>query len=709
MTQSLTRSAVRIYGALTALGNGSTDVLARLLPFFEPILRDSNGGQFDPLEFAASVRNTYHWNFNADIVEVFTPRLVDAGWLTSETDNISDGFYRITVPDVSDKTDAERSAADELTEIAGRFREFSIELSPLTAIPKEVEEYEDILIEWLVYVEAFSEQSIDFRQHFKPDESGTMRTIVDVPNTTSLTDEEKFLCARFVQKELKDDGATAATLARIASIGLLTEVVQDFVRPTDAVDHTNLVVYLDAPNALELLGVSGSAARENTVPVIKELKRIGAQVRIFSQSLDEMKAALSAVLRNPRPTGPTAQAIARGDVLREYVSQVAADPATFLENEGVSVTVRSLEQTPSEHTHFPIERRDELISAQTFQQNLNAREHDADITTLVMRQRRGISNRDIFLSRFIIMTRNGLLAQVVRKACVEMGLVGTSEVPPVVHRRVISASMWLRTGLGAGELDIPKRMLLASCEQVLAVRKGVVEAVKKMTDALGDEEKSRQLDTLIQQDRSTQMLMDKTLGASYVVTAENLPMLFEEMIHPHLEEERKKGQAAVGEERSRARASKAKLTSVIDAERQKTEEAKAEIAKAKKEDRVAVTALWRDVEANLKRRRRNRWGVVVITGIAFGLLAVLGSGPWAIAVGIGANIILAILTLSGSGLIGVRTDADLAFEELKELARQRGLSAKLNAFHLEWNGTGFKEKPPEVVHSDDLLTLENGA
>ncbi|ESW62765.1 hypothetical protein X772_36760 [Mesorhizobium sp. LSJC280B00] len=45
-------------------------------------------------------------------------------------------------------------------------------------------------------------------------------------------------------------------------------------------------------------------------------------------------------------------------------------------------------------------------------------------------------------------------------------------VPPVVHRRVLATAIWLRTGMGAGDLNIPKRMLLASCEHVLAIRPG---------------------------------------------------------------------------------------------------------------------------------------------------------------------------------------------------------------------------------------------
>lgn len=83
-----------------------------------------------------------------------------------------------------------------------------------------------------------------------------------------------------------------------------------------------------------------------------------------------MRTALSAVLQSPQPTGPTAQTLARGEILREYVSQVANDPTQFLEDEGVAVTHRTLNQVPSEERHFTLENRDAIVAAQTFQQAL---------------------------------------------------------------------------------------------------------------------------------------------------------------------------------------------------------------------------------------------------------------------------------------------------------------------------------------------------
>jgi len=705
MVKALTRSAARVYGVLSALGDGSPDVLERLLPFFDPILRPKQGTRFDLDAFAKEVREAYKWNFNTDIVEVFIPRLVDAGWLAPDDTDIEQTTYTITLPDQILEPETEASVNQQLREIAEQFKEFSASLSPLTAIPLHIEEFEDILIEWLLYVEAFSEQNLDFKTQSRVDSSGQIRQIVEVPETTSLKDEEKFLCARFVQHAIKTDPKASEVLARIASIGLLTEVVQDFVKPNTPVTTSNLVVYLDAPVGLELLGVSGKAARENTKPIISELQRIGASIRIFGQSVDEIKHSLQSVLQNPRPTGPTAQALARGEALRDYVAEVSRNPEPFLENLGVRVTYRTLDQTPSEHTYFTEEQSTQIYGALSFQQNVRARDHDTDVTTLVMRHRRGYEDRDIFKSRALVLTRNGLLAQLVRRRCVDMGVLSPTAVPPVVHRRVLAAAMWLRTGLGAQDLEIPKRMLLANCESVLAIRPGVVEAVKKLTDALGDEEKARQLDLLVSQDRSAQMLMDKTLGAPSVVTEENLPELFKEMLHPHLEEERKRGEEAVEEERVKGKRRLRKAAKDLQAAKKAESDAAAVLDARLQEDRQIVEALCREVQSKLERRRRRNKFLGVVLAFAFCLPPVLLPSIWQTYFSIALALPLAFMTITGNKVLGTLTSEQNAFLALETAAEARSLRRKVSSFKIEWNENHFSVLDHHEEDKDDLFSM----
>lgn len=703
MVKTLTRSAARVYGVLTALGDGSPDVLERLIPFFEPILRPKQGERLDLDAFAKEVRDTLRWNFNTDIVEVFIPRLTDAGWLTPDNLAIEQTTYTISLPDQILEPALEASVNAQLRAIAEQFKAFSESLSPLTALPLDVEEFEDILIEWLLYVEAYSEHNIDFKISTNPDSSGTLRQTVEIPHTTSLTNEEEFLCARFVQHAIETDPGISEVLTKIASIGLLTEAVQDFVKPDTPVEETNLVIFLDAPVALELLGVSGAAARENTQPIISELQRIGASIRIFSQSVEELKSNLRGVLQNPRPTGPTAQAMARGDVLKEFVVEVCSNPESFLEDLGVGMTHRPIEQTPSEHSFFTNDNRTEIYSALAFQQNPRARDHDSDITTMVMRQRRGVEDRDLFKSRFLVMTRNGLLAQLVRKKCVQMGLLSSTAMPPIVHRRVIAAIMWLRTGLGSNGLEVPKRLLLANCASVLAIRPGVVEAVRRITDALGDEEKARQLDLLVTQDRSAQMLMDKTLGAPSVVTKANISQLFEEMLHPHLEEERKRGAVLAEEEKKIGRQNLKNANAELQKSKETENSLAEKLGERLKEDREAVEALCGNIESTLATKRKWMRGLGLALAIIFCLPPFLYPSIWQIWLTFPFAILLAYLTITGSKLIGTVTSEKKALSALKATANARRLDAKLSRFNIGWNGEEFSLVEPEIMPANDLF------
>ena len=715
MARQLTRSAVRIYGALSALGDGSGNVMEGLLPFFDPVLRQYNRKKFDPDIIASTIRDTYSWNFNSDLVEAFAPYLERQGWIVADIPGNKDTTYTIQMVQYGEPDASVLSVESELRRIATQFKEFSEALSPLAAIPRDVEEFEDILVEWLLYVEAFSEKSIDFKAGFRPDPSGKLRQFVEIPNTTSLRDEEKFLCARFVKHTIEKDETSAEILSRIAAIGLLTEVVQDFVKPVTAIERTDLIVYLDAPVAMELLGVSGKSARENTAPLIAELTKVGASVRIFGQSIEEIKISLQAVLSNSRPTGPTAIALMRQEVLREYVVEISRNPVPFLEALGIAVAYRSIDQNPSEHPYFTKDEWGDLYSRLTYVENPHAREHDTDITTFVIRQRRGRSSGDIFKSHAIVLTRNGLLAQIVRRTCVQQGGSSKDSVPPVVHRRVLATAVWLRTGMGAGDLSIPKRMLLASCEQVLAIRPGVVEAVRRLADALEDGDKVRQLDLLISQDRSVQALMDKTLGAINVITADNLSMLWEEMLHPHLEDERQRGRDALrkatAEGKQRLIAANEQIEIVKRNSRKQTASLIEKLEAKRLEDRDAVEALCVDVERLLRIRRRIRVGIALTIGLASCAPLMLETTPLVRMVSVGIGWIFAYLTATGGRLIGVATGEAQAISALRAAARGRRMDGKIDQFNIIWKDTVFELSDRSELYPSperfDLIDVDN--
>ncbi|WP_210164206.1 hypothetical protein, partial [Mesorhizobium sp. LSJC280B00] len=243
---------------------------------------------------------------------------------------------------------------------------------------------------------------------------------------------------------------------------------------------------------------------------------------------------------------------------------------------------------------------------------------------------------------------------------------------------------------------------------------GVVAAVKRLTDALGDDDKSRQLDLLISQDRSAQALMDKTLGVSNVVTEENLPLLWQEMLHPHLEEERQKGLEAVNKAKAEGKKRLNKVNERIETI-QKEREQEATILGAKlqakhREDRYAIEALCTDVEGTLRPNRAVRIGIGVVLGSIFSVPLLLDTTPIIRAASFVIGWLLAYLTATGGRLLGISTDETQALKALHSAAERRKLVSKLDQFDVSWNKTAFVvADQPELPSRDrvDLFSLSN--
>lgn len=522
----LSARSIRIFAVLEAYRSGDGDILDTLLPFFEPHLADQSGSQFDPSKISDAMKSAFGWNLSSDIVEEFIPRFKARGWL-SEVGSSNSKSYQITY------TAAEPMAPSDLNEIVSAigeaFKDFVENLSPLFSYNKTPEQLVEILIEWLISIDGYNESALRTEIKKVSKVRGKLTMEVAHPEGDNLHSEDRYLCARFT-KHLSDIRSNLfAQLTHIASIGLITDVVQDFVKPVTAVSKTDLHLYLDAPVALDLLGVSGRSPNENVSLLIGEMQKIGAKIRIFKTSVDELQLALQTVLKRPpsERIGPTADALRRGEVLESLVRAVRDDPTHFLQQLGVDVVHRSLEQYPNSHAHFPKLLYDKFLERVTWHTEQKPRAHDATTAALIMRLRNGAATRDIFKSKHVLVSRNAHFAAMARRFCIEELDLAENVVGPVVHQRQIATAAWLRTGLG-GSAELPRRYLLATCERVLGIKRNVIQVARSTAQNLSPDQ-AKQLELLLTQDRSAQYLMDKTLGVSDVITSNNLGMLIEGM------------------------------------------------------------------------------------------------------------------------------------------------------------------------------------
>lgn len=707
----LTQRALHVYSVLEADRGADDDIVDALLLFFEPVLSDLAGKIYDPTQFAERVRSSYRgWRFTADVAEELIPRFERRGWLKKiGQSRAQDHAYQITYSGSSATPSPTGSIAigEALAQITAEFQTFIDEISPLTSYSRTQNELSDLLVEWLVSIDAYNEDLL--RQHIKKfdiGDSGRLGAAEVIASVSPrLGTEDQYLCARFVRKLFKENSPWLSELCRLASIGLLTEVIQDFSKPTSAVKRSDLAIYLDGPVALDALGLSGEAAAANVRLIMSELVRIGCKIHIFRVTVNEIRGALRAMLGRPRSDrlGATADAIRRGEVLERYAASVRDRPEEHLREQGITVVDQTLDQFPHSHDHFSESLNQDLYSAIKWHVEVAPRNHDATVLTLIMRRRTGTQTHDVFQAKHLFVTKSGYLSQVSRRFCIEHDLIHHNQVPPAIHQRQLATMMWLRTGLGEKD-EVPKRYLLAACERVLELRRGIVERARHAVASLSRDQQD-QLELLLAEDRSVQMMMDKTLGSFSVINESNISQLIEAMkrsLAADIEKDKRKEVAEI------RRSAKAKISAADEARRlaERREAAIADqLSLAGDEDRGMIEAVIR--LTNLK-VRNFRWflngfvSLFMFVIFAIPLMTEMSSGVLKYSLLISSGLVAAIM--GGfqiwdrkTGLYDlVRRYSEDAF---RKLVRDRGLERRLSNHPVLFESNRFRlaQQPTPVI------------
>lgn len=529
MGANVTRRALRVYGALSELKGSDADVLDALIPFFEPILSVMNGRVFDPHVFSAGVRKLYRWRFTGDIAATFIPRLERKGFLKKEASANQKAVWSVQY-----KQDAESEPASAVItafeQIIDEFTKFSPRLTDLLSYKRSRDELKDILIRFLVTMDAHGAGAYAPELGlFEPGgEAGRLLSQL-AEGGTPLNDDDKYMCARFVQDLMKRRPEFVPHLVRLASIALLTEVIEDFIKPTHVEAKTDLVVVLDAPIALDLLGCSGKALRDDVATIVTALKKIGASFIVFPTSCVEMQRNLRSMLSLSKEErrGYTHNAMIKGEVANDFVTAVANNPEAALERIGIAVRSVNLDSFPGAHKYFSNAQFDDFLNSIWWGNHINAKEHDATCAALIMRLRDGRHSSDVFKCRYVMATRNGNFVNHARSYCLTSRMINETQEGPIIHQRELATVAWLRTGLG-GDETIPRGHLVATCDRVLQVRPEVRAAVAAQLTRITPD-RLEQFNLLMQDARSVRKLADQTLNNESVVTSENAEQLLNVM------------------------------------------------------------------------------------------------------------------------------------------------------------------------------------
>jgi len=545
---NLSRQTLRVYAAISSLREHSNDdVLDALLPFLVPLISVFRGRKFVPQMLVLGVKRTYGWTITDGIANAFRERLCAKGLLTQSGQG-QQAAWICTPPENHNRPpDDDVDHGAQLSLAAREFSQFCVEKGDLFAIAKSSEELEDILIRFLVSLDAFSKETIIAEvQNFQRNDPG-LAPLEELPEGSSaLGSNDKYLCARFIKHLYDQNLPSLDFLGSLASVGLLTELIQDFLKPSHLASHCNLTIFLDAPIAMELVGLEGKAAREAAELVFSSLKSIGCQFAILPTSCKEITRVLSG-LEKTHPSerfGPIHSAFLSGEVVPDFIHLVMLDPESALKKLGISVRPVSLDDYPNQHRYFPGDLYNDFVPEIRWHSD-SARLHDAECLTITMRLREGVSNRDPLANKILFVTSNHRFALQARKYCIAKNLIRPEHCGPVIHQADLATAGWLRTGFGASK-NIPRSHLVNVCGQILNVKKEFPQRAREIIRN-SDENKLRQFDLLMQDQRAVTRLMDRAHSNEDFFADATAEKLLNDLLRATTEEQEKEHQTKIRE------------------------------------------------------------------------------------------------------------------------------------------------------------------
>jgi hypothetical protein len=131
--------------------------------------------------------------------------------------------------------------------IIDEFGKFPPRVTDLLSYKKSRDELKDILVRFLVMMDVSGEGA--FAPQLGEMEPGTeARELVSKleEGGRPLDPNDRYMCARFVQHLMKRRPKFVPHLIRLSSIGLLAEVVEDFLKPTHTEAKTDLTIVCPA-------------------------------------------------------------------------------------------------------------------------------------------------------------------------------------------------------------------------------------------------------------------------------------------------------------------------------------------------------------------------------------------------------------------------------------------------------------------------------
>jgi hypothetical protein len=490
------------------------DFYTGILPFFEPFVQEHAGEILDVPRLLKYSRSKLMLPMTEDVARLFVERMHAAGWLTIVASSGGGTIYRCAFKQPAHLVETKdiNSDLDRLLQALRHFLgKHGIAAEALSNI-----ELEDQFLAFLA-------------RNLSSGSGLEMGAAAD----SVASDRTEYWIAKFISNLCLEHPDTFRTVERIAGISLMAEALIEIRSPTPSMKRKkNVRAYIDGPLLMDYMGLSGNVQRDNAAFVIDKLKALGIEVACFRHTCDEIRDNLWGVLgrAESQRTGPTANALRKREVRREYAQAVRDNVELFVEKTArISVDYDKPENFESIAEYCDDVVIDELRRS-TPASTDTARERDAWSIGVIMRRREGHEDGDVFHSRYLLITSNPELVSVSNAVLRKHRILSKnkSTVGPAVHHRVVSGLLFANGGVDE-KSELSRRQLLASCDQVVRIRPRVLDGFVQQVGLWRKQENPLVLEALLSQPRATEIIMDHSIGKGRAVSSSNVDEILEEL------------------------------------------------------------------------------------------------------------------------------------------------------------------------------------
>jgi hypothetical protein len=412
---------------------------------------------------------------------------------------------------------------------------------------------------------------------------------------------------------------------------------------------TDLVVYVDTPIIVELLGLLDDAREEAASELVKLLQDLGARIACFSHTLQETENLLTA----------SSQILSAGSIEGRRVNEIVSYAVsrglgrTELEMKAATVedTLHDLGLTVRDAPDYRVQttcdekRMEEVLQSVVGYARPETRQYDVKSLAAIWRLRNGHSQRHLESARAIFLTSNESL---VRASAEFFGETPNGfEVPVCTLDSQLATVAWLKKPMAAP--DLPKRQIVADCIAALEPGKRLwerfLDVVEQTHEAGGVTEE--EYATLRYTVSARRALVEETLGDDHALAVGSIPEILRRAKESMTQETQNRLQS---ESQSRHDAE-----SKADAEARRAAAAEESLRSERDEHQAALQSSDDKQKAELARRIGNKAHrrAVRTARVIYALLALVVIGGAAAGLGLVAGGVATVL-VAAAGVLGAR-------------------------------------------------------